>query len=409
MSLQQTDAKVQCTLKYFPPMGVYESLFPVPGTRVNRYMGEPGTHPWAQGFPRTTQLPGGPPLPGSVSFGSQDLKYPPATGIPQLLTAIVRYYNHFYDAGITEDNVCVFAGGRPGIFASVAFLPAAYEVLIEETEYTPYYDLLEMLERHNQVIPSNPGNAFRPLLEHYTAAAGKVAAGKRPFFIKSNPCNPTGVTWNGDRLDEFVHWLIDNEHGALIDEAYEFFNESGPESALRYIENIDDTNLFVSGAATKGLQVPGMRVGWLIASRKNIEILRNYSSIGMGGISRPSQLYVAGLLETGRVAKARQAVTEYYNDQREFYRQGLESLGLKLYSGTGGFYHWCQLPDGLYADELNERLFAYKAGILPGRLCDMHRGPTDGPSNQFFRFSFGPLSPESRDQDIEILKACLAG
>ena len=128
-------------LNQFPPMGIYEVLFSFLDS-AGTYMGEPGTHPWAQGFPLTTQLPDGPELPGSVEFTSADLKYPSATGIQPLLDAITNYYNEFYDAGITTDNVAVFAGGRPGIFATVAFLSEDIEILIEETEYTPYFDLL---------------------------------------------------------------------------------------------------------------------------------------------------------------------------------------------------------------------------------------------------------------------------
>lgn len=394
------------TLRYFPPMGVYETLFRFMDV-CNCYMGEPGTHPWAQGFPVTTQLPGGPVLPGSVSFTSQDLKYPPATGIPPMLSAVQGYYRHFYRSTIAQDNVGIFAGGRPGIFACVAFLPDDYEILIEETEYTPYYDLLELLHRQYRIIPSNESNRFRPGLEDYRQAAASGDPGMRKFFIKSNPCNPTGVVWDGDRLQEFVAWLIDSGHGALIDEAYEFFNENGPASALQFISNIDETNLFVSGAATKGLQVPGMRIGWLVSSRSNVEILRNYSSIAMGGVSRPSQLYVAGLLETARVTQARQAVVRYFNEQREFYRAGLEKLGVELFTGNGGFYHWAKMPAGMNADALNEKLFAHKAAILPGRLCDMHRQGVDGEMNRFFRFSFGPLTPDSRENDLAILAQCL--
>ena len=54
-------------LRQFPPMGVYETLFKF-ADATSKYMGEPGTHPWAQGFPLTTRLPGGPQLPGSVEF-----------------------------------------------------------------------------------------------------------------------------------------------------------------------------------------------------------------------------------------------------------------------------------------------------------------------------------------------------
>ena len=66
-------------LRQFPPMGVYETLFRF-AEATHAYMGDPGTHPWAQGFPLTTQLPGGPPMPGSVELSATDLKYPAATG-----------------------------------------------------------------------------------------------------------------------------------------------------------------------------------------------------------------------------------------------------------------------------------------------------------------------------------------
>ena len=52
-------------LRSFPPMGVYETLFKF-AEATSKYMGDPGTHPWAQGYPVTTQLPGGPPLPKTM-------------------------------------------------------------------------------------------------------------------------------------------------------------------------------------------------------------------------------------------------------------------------------------------------------------------------------------------------------
>ena len=176
---------------------------------------------------------------------------------------------------------------------------------------------------------------------------------------------------------------------------------------MQYIENIDDTNIFVIGAATKGLQVPGMRTGWVIAAKENIEIFRNFSSIGMGGVARPSQIYVTNLLERNRVTLARKTVSQFYGEQRNRYRAGLSQLGLELFTGEGGFYHWCKLPGGLSAKELNERLFKHKAAILPGKLCDLKRRGDDGPLGNFIRFSFGPLEPETLDENLSILGSCL--
>jgi aspartate/methionine/tyrosine aminotransferase len=391
-------------LREFPPMGVYETLFKF-AAATSKYMGDPGTHPWAQGYPLTTQLPGGPPLPTHIDLVATDLKYPKATGELELREAIANYYNEFYDAGITPDHVAVFAGGRPAIFAILAFLLDGTTVAVEETEYTPYFDVLKLLNRPTTLIPSNPENRFRPSARDYDV---KPAPGtSRVMLLKSNPCNPTGVVTAGDDLKRLVEHYAAPGRGALIDEAYEFYCDPEPVSAMRYIRNIDETDLFVVGAATKGLQVPGMRVGWAIASKKHVEIFRNWSSIGMGGISRPSQIYVTNLLEPARVRQARTAVARFFTSQRKRYGEGLARLGFELFTGTGGFYHWGRLPGGLTGDAFNERLFQHEAGILPGRLCDMARRGANGPHDRMMRFSFGPISADSYESDMAILARCV--
>ena len=256
-------------LQQFPPMGVYETLFKFVDA-TSKYMGDPGTHPWAQGYPLTTQLPGGPPLPNKIDLVAEDLKYPKATGEFELREAIANYYNEYYSAGITPDHVAVFAGGRPGILSTLAFLESDVCVAVEETEYTPYYDMLQILRRKVRLIPSNEENGFRPQMADYDV--DPVDSTTKVLLLKSNPCNPTGVTVSGEALQELVQAFSKPGRGALFDEAYEFYCDPEPESALRYIDNIDDTDIFVIGAATKGLQVPGMRIGWAVAAQKHIKI-----------------------------------------------------------------------------------------------------------------------------------------
>ncbi|AIE83692.1 pyridoxal phosphate-dependent aminotransferase [Fimbriimonas ginsengisoli] len=394
-----TSGQRDSALCHFPPMGVYETLFKFLDA-TGKYMGTEGTHPWAQGFPLTTPLPGGPDIPTRIDFTHQDLKYPQATGGQELLVALRDYYRHFYGANLTTDNIAIFAGGRPAIYATLAFLKPEMRVLVEETEYTPYWDALRLLSKSPTLIPSNPENAFRPGIEDYEMAGPGLV-------LKSNPSNPTGVTWTGERLRSLVALCSQPGWAGLIDEAYEFFHEPEPDSALRYVEDIDRTNLFVVSAATKGLQAPGLRVGWIAASKANIELFRNFSSIAMGGVARPSQICVAGMLELERVAQARRAVGTYYGGQRKRYEAALADLGFELFTGDGGFYHWARLPGGLTADAFNERLFAHQAAILPGPLCDMLRRGPSSPLSPFIRFSFGPLKADSFETDVAILAACV--
>jgi aminotransferase len=388
-------------LKPTPPMGIYETLYSFQ-TAFGQPMGEAGTHPWSQGFPLTEQIPGGPELPTSVDVTSQSLRYPKAWGLPALRERIASYYREFYGASIDAENVMVFAGGRPALLSVLLFLQKEIGIKIASTEYTPYFDILERLGVPYQLVESNAANEFCPPIENYTAPGSHP----RTMMLLSNPCNPTGITRTGVELDALVAAASNSNCGLLIDEAYEMFHNN-PISTMSHIEDIEESNIFVIGAATKGLQSPGIRIGWAISSKRHIEILGNFSSYGMGGVSHPSQCYALELMAPGRIEQVRQAIPRFYQQQRQRYGEAFEKLGLRMFTGKGGFYHWCQLPDGQTATELNERLFENGAAILKGTDCDMRRLGDESSLNNFFRFSFGPLAPESFEEDIEIMARAL--
>lgn len=391
-------------------MGIYETLYAFRDS-FGQFMGTEGTHPWSQGFPLTTPLPGGPELPSSVEVTWEDRFYPKAWGHPRLCEAVARHYNDFYGTSITPENVMVFAGGRPGIFAVLAFLKRHVEIRIGNVEWPAYLDIMTQAEANWRVIPFHKENGFHPPNSAYYDRTG-LNAKTHLLPIISNPGNPTGHTRSGAELEELMAMAEEPKNGILLDEAYEMFHESRGVSGIAYVKDLDDSNVFLAGACTKGLQCPGIRIGWIIASKTNVETLSNFSSFGMGGVSHPSQLYAVELLEPGRVARAREAVTRHYGMQRERYGKAFEEMGLTIHTGDGGFYHWLELPEGLNAGELNRRLFKHGAAILEGIDCDMGRPHAKDPDyvspyDNFFRFSFGPLLPETFESDIEILSGVL--
>ena len=393
-----------------PAMGIYETLYAFKDG-YGQFMGTPGTHPWSQGFPLTTQLAGGPELPSSVDVSWEDRFYPKAWGHPSLREAIVEHYNSYYGSSITPENVMVFAGGRPGIYAVLAFLKRHVEVRIGNAEWPAYLDIMTQTETSWKVVPFTKENGFHPANEAYFDRSG-LNAKTHLLPIISNPGNPTGHTRCDAELEELIALAEQPKNGVLLDEAYEMFHSSKGVSGIRYVKDLDNSNVFLAGACTKGLQCPGIRIGWIIASKKNVETLSNFSSFGMGGVSHPSQLYAVELLKPSRVAQARDAVERHYGMQRARYGEAFASMGLKVHTGDGGFYHWLELPEGLNAEELNRRLFKHGAAILKGFDCDMARPHAKDPGYvspyaSFFRFSFGPLLPETFASDIAIMKQVL--
>ena len=391
-----------------PPMGIYETLYAFRDS-FGSFMGTEGTHPWSQGFPLTTPLEkfGGPPLPGSVDVTWEDRFYPKAWGHPDLREAISGYYNDQYGSKVEPENVMVFAGGRPGIFTVLAFLKDHVQVRIGNIEWPAYLDILEQTDTDFQIVPFTKENGFHPTNEEYFDRSG-LNAKTSLMPIISNPQNPSGQTRWGDELRDLIRMAEGPKNGILLDEAYEMFH-SPSVSGIQFVEDLDESNVFIAGACTKGLQSPGIRIGWIVSSKKNIETLSNFSSFGMGGVSHPSQHYAVKLLEPSRVEKARKAVEGHYNWQRERYGRAFEEMGLGVYTGDGGFYHWLELPEGMTSSELNRRLFKHGAAILCATDCDMARPHSKDPSyespySRFFRFSFGPLLPETFDSDIELFR-----
>ena len=391
-----------------PPMGIYETLYAFRDS-FGSFMGTEGTHPWSQGFPLTTPLEkfGGPALPASVEVTWEDRFYPKAWGHPALREAIVEYYNSQYNSNIRPDNVMIFAGGRPGIYTVMAFLKKHIQVRIGNIEWPAYLDIMEQTNTDFQIVPFTKENNFHPSNAEYFDRTG-LNAKTHLMPVISNPQNPSGQTRYGEELKELIEMAEQPMNGILLDEAYEMFH-SPSVSGIQYVKDLDNSNVFIAGACTKGLQSPGIRVGWIIASKKNIETLANYSSFGMGGVSHPSQHYAVKLLEPERVKKARKAVEEHYNWQRERYGKAFKEMGLEVYTGNGGFYHWLELPEGMTSQDLNNRLFKRGAAILCASDCDMARPHSKNPNyktpyERFFRFSFGPLLPESFESDIEIFR-----
>ena len=391
-----------------PPMGIYETLYAFRDS-FGSFMGTEGTHPWSQGFPLTTPLErfGGPPLPGSVDVTWEDRFYPKAWGHPDLREAISGYYNDQYGSKVEPENVMVFAGGRPGIFTVLAFLKDHVQVRIGNIEWPAYLDILEQTDTDFQIVPFTKGNGFHPSNEEYFDRTG-LNAKTSLMPIISNPQNPSGQTRWGDELRDLIRLAEGSKNGILLDEAYEMFH-SPSVSGIQFVEDLDNSNVFIAGACTKGLQSPGIRIGWIVSSKKNIETLSNFSSFGMGGVSHPSQHYAVKLLEPSRVKKARKAVEEHYNWQRERYGKAFEEMGLGVFTGDGGFYHWLELPEEMTSAELNKRLFKHGAAILCATDCDMARPHSKDPSyespySRFFRFSFGPLLPETFDSDIGLFR-----
>lgn len=392
-------------------MGIYEMLDSFQEAR-GKPMGAPGTRPWIQGYPYLGNLPEGPVLPTELALNPADRKYPPRWGHEELRAALARYYQEIHGAKIGPQHVAVLGGGRQALFSLMVMHQCEMlrrgetsRVVLEQTEYPPYWDACRFLGLPIELIQSDLNNGFRPTAQDYASLFDE-----RPtFWIKSNPCNPTGVTWSPDDLKPLID-ATRNEHVfGLVDEAYEFFVDPTFRSALAGIDDIDAQQTVVVGAATKGLQFPGARIGWVVGPERLIDAIGSYVTFAVGGVSRPSQRFIEMLLDPEQVRHHRESMGRFNRSQSDQYKEMVLGAGMKVHTGPGGFYHWCEVPDEGDAQEVNQRLLEHDACVLPGYYCDQGR-PYDeseyaSPLARCFRLSFGPCGPEDPPGDARIWRS----
>jgi len=227
-----------------PPMGIYETLYAFKDT-FGQFMGTPGTHPWAQGFPLTVPLDkfDGPELPSSVDVTFEDRFYPKAWGHPLLRETIANYYNKYYGCNIVPENIMIFHGGRPGIFTVLQFLKKHVEVRIGNIEWPAYLDIMTQTDTNWTVVPMTEENNFHPKNSEYYTRAG-LNAKVHLMPIISNPSNPTGHARYGDELKELMEMAEQPKNGILLDEAYEMYH-SPAVSAIQYVKDLDNSNIFL--------------------------------------------------------------------------------------------------------------------------------------------------------------------
>jgi threonine-phosphate decarboxylase len=192
-------------------------------------------------------------------------------------------------------------------------------------------------------------------------------AGVDAVFI-CNPNNPTGALVPAERLKQLC--LRNPNVRFIVDESYLPFVSRGEKESLA---GGGMENLLVLLSISKIYRIPGLRVGFLVASPGVIAAFAEFiwpwsvNSLGQAAVRFLSR---AGPALDGFVADTRRHLSR----QRQELKERLQSIpGLKLYPSTASFM-LIRLPEGLSAPQVWSRLA--EEGILI-RDCSNFQGLSD--------------------------------
>jgi DNA-binding transcriptional MocR family regulator len=265
--------------------------------------------------------------------------------------------------------------------------------------YEPSYDRLDVLANRE---PSS-----------YVEAAAK--AGGRVKFAYCVPefSNPTGETIPVAAREKILDLAEALAIPVIEDAAYQQLRYEGegvpPILALDIARNggdIEKTRTLYCGTFSKTL-APGLRVGWVVASRQVIAkmvLIKQASDLHSSTINQMVVAEVANAIFDEQVATLR----ETYDHRRTHMLQAMERhmpKGVTWTRPEGGMFLWVTLPDGTDGAELLAKAIRdYRIAFVPGRAFH-----ADGSGANTLRLSFSCADDQMIDTGIERLGRLLAG
>jgi aspartate aminotransferase len=218
------------------------------------------------------------PLAAIVSSSARltggDVKYVPTDGTPALKQAIIRYTEENYGRAVAPDNVIVSSGAKQAIYNTLLTLVDPQdEVVILAPYWVSYPEMVRMVYGHPVIVTPEDGS-FVPRLEEVADAFSSYTKA----LIVNSPNNPSGAVYPDELIaglvalceERGVHLIMDDIYHRLV------FDGVRPPSAYAYTDlDVDESPVIVVNGVSKLYGMTGFRVGWTIAPRELVEVMKN--------------------------------------------------------------------------------------------------------------------------------------
>lgn len=180
-----------------------------------------------------------------------------------------------------------------------------------------------------------------------------------------SPNNPTGAVATKEQLKRFVDYAREHKAVIIFDASYsEYIADSSLPKSIYEIDGAKECAIEIN-SFSKFAGFTGVRLGWSIVPKDlvvedskpgeiNTMWFRRQTTFFNGASNIVQRGGMAVLSEEG-LTESRQLI-EYYMENARIIREGLQSIGLKVYGGDNAPYLWLKAPGGLTSWEFFDKL-----------------------------------------------------
>jgi aspartate aminotransferase len=272
---------------------------------------------------------------GKAAIDAGQTKYAPASGIPDLRSAIVERYRADFGVSFATEEVTVTVGGKQALaLLYQAILDGGSEIVIPIPAWPTFSEAARVVGGRPVYVQLSVKDGFR-----VTARAVARAVGPKTRAVMVNsPSNPTGAVIDPAELLKLAQlarqrgfWLLyDDTYGHLV------FSEGGP-GQLQEVKDAADGRLVVLGTVSKSYCMTGWRVGWVIGPKALADATAALNSHSVQGPATFAQVAAAHALRAPQDELKKMAAE--YKRRRDFVHPRIAAIpGVTCAEPEGGFY-----------------------------------------------------------------------
>jgi aspartate aminotransferase len=213
-------------------------------------------------------------LSSSAKLIEGNIKYAPPDGTISLKKAIIRYMEENYDKLVAPENVIVTSGAKQALFNILyTILNPQDEVILLAPYWVSYPEIVKMVYGIPVVITPEDGT-FHPRMQEIEEAVTSYTKA----IIVNSPNNPSGMVYSKEFIAEIVDFCEHKHIYLIMDDIYQKLLFDGNVAVPAYqftTKDIDNSMIIVVNGVSKLYGMTGFRIGWIVASRKLVEIMTN--------------------------------------------------------------------------------------------------------------------------------------
>lgn len=262
-------------------------------------------------------------------------RYTAVPGIFELRSAVCEKFKKDNGVSYSEDQIVVSTGAKQALTnALLALVSDGDEVIIPTPCWVSYIDMVTLAGGNAVLFETKESEGFQLDIE----ALKKVVTDKTKAIIINTPNNPTGATYDYDRLKALGELAIEKDFYIISDEVYEkLVYEDAKHICIASISDEIKARTVLVNGLSKAYAMTGWRMGFSAASK---EISRAMNTIQGHVTSAANSITQKAAVEalTGDQSSV-ECMRVSFDERRKYIVEKLNSMeNITCMNSTGAFY-----------------------------------------------------------------------